>query len=114
MKPAHDPAQVFRNGRREAIFASVAWLLAMLWTVGYCFLFGYQHKEDSWPVQYGFVEVWQPEHFYQILGLPGWVMFGIVVPWLFWSAVTILFALFGIAEDDLGAEPASEGDAHGH
>lgn len=110
----HNRALVFRNGRREAIFSAVAWTLAMLWTVGYCYLFGYQHQANSWPVQAGIVEAWRAGDFQQTLGMPNWVLFGIVLPWFFWSAVTILFSIFGIANDDLGGENAPEGESHGH
>jgi hypothetical protein len=114
MKTSYDPVRVFRNGRREGLFAAVAWCLAMLWTVGYCYLFGYQHGPDSWPVRAGLVEPWRPGQFRQFLGLPHWVLFGIVCPWLFWTVVTWLYAAFGIADDDLGAEAGEEGASHGH
>lgn len=87
--------------------------LTLVWTVGYCYLRGYQHAPDSWVVQAGLAVARTDDNFHQIWGLPDWVLFGILVPWLLSTAFTIGFALVGMKDDDLGAE-AEEGAGHGH
>src|SRR5438034_480594 len=42
-----------RNARREARTVLIVWALALLWSVGYCYLHGYQHAPDAWVVQIG-------------------------------------------------------------
>jgi hypothetical protein len=102
--PTTNPGAIlFGNARREAFLAVLIWLAALLWTVGYCYLRGYVHSADSWLVQNG-LAVGPGESFHQFWGLPSWVLFGIIVPWLIASVVTLLFARFIMADDDLGRE----------
>jgi len=111
-----DPAAASRllhHARREARFTLLVWALAFVWVVGYCYLFGYQHAADSWPVQAGLVPPTAPADFRQIAGLPEWVCFGIIAPWLLCTFITLAFALFAMTEDELGAE-AAEGPVDGH
>ena len=42
----------------------------------------------------------RPEQLVLILGIPAWVMWGLVVPWLTTIAVTWLFALFLMKDDE--------------
>ena len=96
-------SNLFHNARREAILVGLIWLVALIWTVGYCYLQGYTHPADSWLVQSG-LGVGPNETFQQSWGLPRWVLFGILVPWLIASVVTVLFAKFIMVDDDLGHE----------
>ena len=80
---------VFLNSRREAIVIFAIWVLAMLWAVPYCFFNGYYLNLD-------------PENLRTIWGIPNWVFWGIVVPWLAADIFTIWFCLFFVSEDDLG------------
>jgi hypothetical protein len=104
--------QLFRNARREALLVLVIWTLALLWTVGYCYLYGYQHDSESWVVQSGLVEPRTAENFQHFGGIPDWVVIGILLPWLICSAFTAGFCL-GMKDDDLGAE-AEEETNRGH
>jgi hypothetical protein len=111
-------SRLFRNARREAVTAVVVWVLALTWTVGYCYLFGYQHDPQSWLVQQGWVTPRTKENLQHFGGIPDWVFIGILVPWLLCSAFTIGFCL-GMKDDDLGQEAADpmerhEGAGHGH
>lgn len=103
--------RLFRNARREMILVLAVTVLALLWTVGYCFLFGYQHDETSWLVERGWASPRSAENFQQISGLPDWVFVGILLPWLLCTVFTIGVCL-GLKDDDLGTE-AEEG-THGH
>jgi hypothetical protein len=106
-------ARLYRNARREAIIVMIVWTLALLWTVGYCYLRGYQHPENSWLVQSGLAADRTQDNFHEYAGLPDWVLFGIICPWLVCTAFTIFFCLFLMKDDDLGAE-AEEGAGHEH
>jgi hypothetical protein len=113
MTDRHAAARTFRHARREAVFVLIVWALALVWTVGYCYLRGYQHAPDSWVVRAGLAAERTPDNFRTVAGLPDWVAVGIVLPWLICTAITIAFCLFFMTDDDLGTE-AEEGAAHGH
>ncbi|MBM4070879.1 MAG: hypothetical protein FJ271_18290 [Planctomycetes bacterium] len=107
-------ARLLRNARREMLLILGVTALALVWTVGYCFLHGYQHAPDSWVVQSGLASTRSAEDLQQIAGLPDWVFVGIVLPWLMCTAFSIGVCL-GLKDDDLGKEAAStQGAAHGH
>jgi len=101
------------NARREAWIVFWIWAAALVWTVGWYYLFALPHEQDSLVVQLGLTTpgAVQPR---LILGFPGWVFWGIIVPWLACSLFTVWFGLAGMADDDLGAEPPGEGGRHGH
>lgn len=106
------PDRLFRHSRREAVVVLVVWALALVWSVGYCYLRGYQHDPTSWVVTSGLAQSRTPDNFRSIAGVPDWVLYGILIPWLICTAFTLLFSRFGIADDELGAE-AEEGAGHG-
>ena len=68
----------------------------LTWTVGYCYMFGYGPHADTAPV----------------LGLPGWVVWGIALPWCIATVVSVVFALVVIRDDalDAASEPLEEED----
>lgn len=84
----YDPT--FVHARREAIVILATWLCALLWTVPYCYLHGYLPKDPS-----DHAMVW---------GIPSWVFWGVVLPWLVADVITAWFCFRYMAEDDLGAE----------
>ena len=43
-----------------------------------------------------------------VMGIPDWVFYGIVVPWLVCIVLTFIFCIFVFAEDDLGDEGVSQ------
>ncbi len=106
-------ARLYHHARGEALFSLLVWALALVWALGYCYLFGYLHKADSWVVRAGLAKVRTSADLTYSLGMPDWVLYGIVVPWLACSAVTILYCLIGMHDDDLGTE-AEEASHVGH
>jgi hypothetical protein len=84
---AEDP--LLRHSRREAVFSLALWLAATLWSAGYSYLFGYERPVESLSF---------------VLGFPDWVFWGIVLPWLIATAVSIVFALGFMRDDPLGDE----------
>ncbi|HZT78854.1 MAG TPA: hypothetical protein VFA26_01425 [Gemmataceae bacterium] len=104
-------ARLFRHARREAAVVLLVWAAALAWTVGYCYLRGYRHEPDSWPVRLGLAPAGEPPDLAAILGLPGWVFWGILLPWLVCTAFTFAFCLFGMTDDDLGTEQGNDDGA---
>ncbi len=84
----------FVNARREAGWILVAWAVCLIWTVGYCALWAY----DVPPDQIGI-----------ILGMPSWVFWGVLVPWIAATLFSIWFGLVYMADDDLGETDDGEG-----
>ncbi len=88
MTPAtEDP--VVTSSRREATIAIILWAVAMAYTVGYCYLYGYRRA---------------PEDVRLVLGIPDWVLWGVFAPWLAWTVISSLFAKFVMQDAWLGEE----------
>lgn len=79
---------VFLHSRREAILIFATWVVALLWTIPYCYLNGYLPDKKVETVTF-------------ILGMPGWVFWGIAVPWLVADVVAIWFCFGYFVDDDL-------------
>ena len=80
-------APSFVNARREAWLILSAWAVCLLWTVGYSALAGY----DVPPEQISF-----------ILGMPDWIFWGVLMPWIAATLFSVWFGLVYMTEDDLG------------
>jgi hypothetical protein len=108
MKPAmSDPkgaARLYHNACREAKLLLTVWALALVWTVSYCYLHGYRHPSDGWAVQRGLAAERAADDLQTILGFPDWVFIGILIPWAVCTLFTVVFSLFLMSDDDLGAE----------
>jgi hypothetical protein len=86
-KPARDNLDpVIIHAYRESIVVLLVWLIGIAWTVGYCAMTGYNVP---------------PEQIRITLGMPNWVFWGILVPWVAVILFTIWFGLFYIADDEL-------------
>lgn len=81
--------QVFANSVRELRFVIVSWTVFCVWVVGYCGVFAYQVDAEELDLVFGF---------------PSWVFWGIAVPWVAATGLTIFFALKVMREDPLGPE----------
>ena len=90
-EPSEDP--VLKSARREAIAALLLFTAALAYTVTYCVLKGYHRP---------------PESLTFILGMPDWVFWGVLVPWLACSVVAFPFALRFMKDADLGGEPGED------
>jgi uncharacterized protein DUF997 len=86
-------SSILQSSRREALFVMLLWLASCVYTVGYAALFAY--RQEAVPRM--------------ILGMPGWVFWGVLLPWMACSLVTCWYALDGMRDEDLGEEvPSSE------
>ncbi len=90
----YDPT--FVNTRREAKAIFAAWVVALLWAVPCCYLLGYNRT---------------PDEITTVLGIPSWVFWGVLAPWLVADAFTIWFCAFVMVDDDLGEESTTEPEA---
>lgn len=105
----NEPAlQTFRNARREALIVIAVWFLALVWTVGYCYIHGYRHDADNPLVRWGIADVTPKALSQHRFGMPMWVCWGIFAPAVLCSVFTLLFGLYGMPDDPLGVE-AEEG-----
>ena len=76
-----------RSARREALIVLAILAAAMIWTLGYCSRHAYSGA---------------PEDLELVLGFPAWVMWGVLVPWITCSLVSIVFAFAVMSDDPLG------------
>lgn len=79
----------FLRSRREALLILLSWAALMVWTVGYSWHEGTDRATSELSV---------------VFGLPKWVFWGVVVPWMAALVFSIGFALFYM-EDDSPADP---------
>ena len=75
-----DPA--FLRARREGAIILIAWAVCMVWTVGASWLLGYTDAPARM--------VW---------GIPGWVFFGVMLPWMAATAFSVWFSLWYMSDD---------------
>lgn len=79
------------HARREALVILLAFLVCLIWSVGWCYLSGYPGP-DGGPVS-------------KVLGMPSWVFWGVLVPWIGADLFAVWFCFFFIADDPLGEAP---------
>ncbi|VTS08222.1 Uncharacterized protein OS=Planctomyces maris DSM 8797 GN=PM8797T_05000 PE=4 SV=1 [Tuwongella immobilis] len=114
MPPPLVAQTTYRNARREAWFVALIWFLSLTWVVGYCYLRGYQHDADSWLVRMGLAVPRTAENFTAYFGFPDWILFGVFLPWIICSLITLWFGMSYMKEDDLGNDPDSDSTQGGH
>ncbi|MHC4400081.1 MAG: DUF997 family protein [Planctomycetota bacterium] len=97
-----DPVLV--HTRREAAWILGAFLVCLVWSVSWCWVAGYGAGETT----------------AKVLGIPSWVFWGVVMPWLAADAFALWFCLFFIADDpleedndEIDGEAAQSGPAAG-
>lgn len=81
---------VLTSSRREMSVAVVIWALALIYTIGYCSLFGYHRTAESLTF---------------VLGFPDWIFYGLVVPWVVSTVVSGIFAFAFMRDEDLESAP---------
>jgi uncharacterized membrane protein YhdT len=84
---------VLTSARREALLVFAIWLAACVYSVGFCYRFGYWR--DAATLTY-------------VLGFPDWVFWGVIVPWALCTGLCFVLSYFVIRDDDLGEEQAEE------
>jgi hypothetical protein len=85
----------WKTARREAIVIAVVAVLATVYSVGYCYAFGYDRAGE--PIRF-------------VLGFPAWVFWGIVVPWLGCVGFAAWFSLAFMSDEPLGDDTNTHED----
>lgn len=90
-----DPVLV--SARREALIVLAIWLAAMTYTVGYCYLYGYDRKIEDLRFVWGF---------------PDWIFYGLILPWMVCLVISWVFAYVFMTDESLGpdTDAAETGD----
>jgi len=89
--PHADP--LLKSSLREALICGVVWVIATTYSVGYSSLYGYHRPIES--LTY-------------VLGLPDWIFWGVIVPWLACTLFSAWFCLFYMTDETLGEETAPD------
>ncbi len=102
-KPRHEPSfapperraedRVYLSARREALVVLVVFVIAMVWSVGYSYAFGYDGDIRKLTFVFGF---------------PSWVFWGVVVPWAVCIGRSVFFGAYFVRDEDLGEEPPAD------
>lgn len=85
----YDP--FFLNARREAIVIFCLWVTALIWAVPFCYLNGYGDID--------------PATFSTTWGIPTWLFWGILVPWIVADIFTTWFCFCYMKDDAMGDVP---------
>lgn len=91
----YDP--VYLQSRRELGVILILFATFFLWSVGACYWLGYVDPDGSEPVTVS--AIW---------GMPTWVFWGILVPWLAVDVAALWFCFFYMKDDDLGKSHEGE------
>ena len=95
-----DPVVV--HARREAVVILVAFAACLVWSVGWSYLAGHGEPDER--------------SLATVLGMPGWVFWGVLLPWLAADLFGLWFCFFFLADDPLGEteeEPEEAGQRAG-
>jgi hypothetical protein len=92
----NDP--VLLSSFREMLVVLAVWLVAGVWSIGYCYLHGYVGG-PSLPAT---------REIRFVLGFPDWIFWGVVVPWVVCAVLSLLISLFVMRDEDLGVDPDEE------
>jgi hypothetical protein len=71
--------------RRESLIVITVWVAACAYTIGYAALFAYRPGAPR-----------------ILFGIPQWVVWGVLAPWIVSLAVTLWFALCYMEDESLG------------
>ena len=74
------------------------WLVAAVWSIGYCYTQGYVGGPGQPAVR----------DIRFILGFPDWIFWGVIVPWLVCAVLSLGVSAFVMRDEDLGVDPDEE------
>ena len=98
-KEKEDLGESFRQSRKELWFMLVSWAVFLIWTLSY-------NSTHAFDMEKSGID--------PIIGMPQWVFFGILVPWVAALVLTICFAMFFMKDTellDVESEQASSDDS---
>lgn len=77
----------YLHARREALYILLAWLISLVWTVGYSAIDGYDVPIEQMTL---------------VLGMPSWIVWGVMTPWGAATLFSVWFSLYYMKDDPLG------------
>ena len=77
-----------QRSRKEAIWILFIWVGIAMWVLGYSALYVYPKDPSTMRLTFG---------------LPTWVVWGILLPWILATMITIWFCLFVMEDHENGA-----------
>jgi hypothetical protein len=90
----------FRRTRRESLFLVIPWICCCLWSVTYCYLFGYiQHSRVDGQITAFLPDLSRFDQSAQPVldplgwGMPSWAFWGLFVPWMLAILFSIVYSL---------------------
>ena len=89
----------YRRSLAEMWTVLAVWALAGVWTIAVSFALGLRVRPEQLSFPLG-------------LGIPHWVLWGVVVPWIVCNAVTVVMCFWGIEDIPLDSE-ADRSDVSG-
>ncbi len=98
MSQPHHTDPLLRNSRREAIIIGLTWLAATTYCCAYSYFFGYIREGQQLT----------KADLNMIFGVPSWVVWGYLVPWVVCAVFTFWFAGWYVVDDDLGYDHTAE------
>jgi len=81
-------ARHFAQCGREARFCAAVWIGAWIVCATVTARFGYLPPDQ------------RPDEPWLVLGMPGWVLFGVIIPWLVLICLTVWFAAVYLKDDE--------------
>jgi hypothetical protein len=92
-QPNEKEQRLLRNARREGLLVLAVWVATIVWTMLAAYLLAYDRDTSQMRL---------------ILGMPDWVFWSVVLPWILCLAFSAWFCFRFMADDDLGQD---QGDA---
>ena len=77
---------VFIHSKREAGWIMISWAFFLIWTVGYAAIFGYDKDVESMQL---------------VIGIPAWIFWGVLTPWVVATGFSVWFGLVFMKDDTL-------------
>src|SRR5712691_4824184 len=98
-QPRENPGReqrLLRHARREGLLVMAVWAAGLVWSTVVGYLLGYDKPADQVRL---------------IFGMPAWVFWAVVIPWVICLLFSVWFCFVFMADDDLGQDP---GEGAGH
>lgn len=83
---------VLKHARSEAVIIFIVFAIHMAWSITWCYFNGYNLPSEQ-PVD-------------TVFGIPSWIFWGVIVPWLVVDLFSVWFCLWYMALDPLGEDSA--------
>jgi hypothetical protein len=92
-KSADKEQQLLRHARREGLLIMVVWGACLLWSMVVGYFMGYRRPSNEMTL---------------ILGMPDWIFWSVVLPWVLCLGFSVWFCFRYMADDDLGRDSVED------